>query len=121
MLIKALPICLLAAVVWSQVPRETPFACNLNALTVEERKKYLQLSKTLFAAVEERRELQDGFEFRLASSISWAMAAEWVGFESRCCPFFDFQLEQKREKGPLSLRLTGRRGVKDFIKEEFRF
>jgi hypothetical protein len=33
--------------------------------------------------------------------------------------FFDLRLEQTREHGPLWLRLTGRDGVKQFIREEF--
>ena len=100
---------------------ETPFACNLKAMNTEERKRYDRLSKVLFEAVEERRELPDGYAFRLANSISLSNAAEWADLESKCCPFFDFQLERRREQGPLWLRLTGRPGVKQFIREEFRF
>ena len=35
------------------------------------------------------------------------------------CPFFDIDLRFDREDGPLWLRLTGRPGTKEFIKEEF--
>ena len=101
--------------------KETPFACNLKAINAEERKRYDQLSRALFEAVEERRELPDGFAFRLAKSISLSNAAEWAELESKCCPFFDFRLERQREQGPLWLHLTGRPGVKQFIREEFRF
>ena len=100
---------------------ETPFACNLKAINVEQRKQYDRLSKALFGAVEERRELQDGFAFRLANSVSLPDAAAWADLESKCCPFFDFQLERGREQGALWLRLTGRPGVKQFIRDEFRF
>ena len=43
----------------------------------------------------------------------------WVGLERRCCSFFRFQLEFGGEAGPVTLRLTGREGVKDFIRSEF--
>ena len=99
----------------------TPFACNLKAISPEERKRYDKLSTMLFTSVEERRELPDGYAFRLASAVSMASAAEWMDLESKCCPFFDFHLEREREHGAVWMRLTGRQGVKQFIREEFRF
>ena len=108
-----LPCCLLAA--------DSPFACNLKAIGPEQRKHHEQHTVALFSAIEERHELKDGYEFRMASSVTLPDAAEWVELESKCCPFFDFQLERRREGGPLWLRLTGRTGVKQFIREEFRF
>jgi len=39
--------------------------------------------------------------------------------ERRCCPFFDLSLRLDREGGPMWLELTGREGVKEFIKAEF--
>jgi len=36
-----------------------------------------------------------------------------------CCPFFDIDLRVEKEGGPLWLRLTGREGVKQFIKADF--
>src|SRR2546425_1194190 len=100
--------------------KESPFACNLKAMNSEERKRYDQISKQLLESVEERRELPDGYALRLGKSISIATAAEWTDLESKCCPFFDFQLERRREHGPLWLKLTGRPGVKQFIREEFK-
>jgi hypothetical protein len=100
---------------------ESPFACNLKAINSEERKRYERLSLMLFEGVTEKRELPDGYAFRLAAAVSMANAAEWADLESKCCPFFDFQLVKEREQGPLWLRLTGRPGVKEFIREEFRF
>ena len=39
--------------------------------------------------------------------------------ERKCCPFFDFGIEVARESGPVWLRLSGRRGVKDFLSQAF--
>ena len=44
------------------------------------------------------------------------MLAEWIDQERRCCPFFDIDLRVEREGGPLSMRLTGRPGTKEFIR-----
>jgi hypothetical protein len=38
--------------------------------------------------------------------------------ERLCCPFFEISLRFERDGGPLWLRLTGREGIKDFIKAE---
>ena len=45
--------------------------------------------------------------------------AEWVGAESKCCPFFDFHIDVEREGKLLCLRLTGEEGIKAFIRAEF--
>ncbi len=96
------------------------FACNAKALSQPERARYQDLTQRLFAAVQENRELSDGYGFRLPPGELIAVA-EWVGLERRCCPFFTFTLEQTRDGGPLWLRVTGPAGVKAFIREEFQF
>ena len=48
-----------------------------------------------------------------------AELAEWVGAESKCCPFFDFHIDVEREGKLLCLRLTGEEGIKAFIRAEF--
>jgi len=99
---------------------ETPFACNVKAMTSAERERYDRLRRLLFTSVKERRELANGFAFRLGGSVSMAHAAEWMELESKCCPFFDLHLESQRERGAVWMRVTGRDGVKQFIREEFR-
>ena len=99
---------------------QTPFFCNLNALTAAERGEHQQLAKRLLESIVETRELADGYAFTLdGARVSIGDLATWTDFERRCCPFFDFTLELRRENGPVTLRLTGREGVKEFIKAEF--
>jgi len=93
------------------------FACNMNALTTDERCRYQELSRTLLTAVEGKRELRNGYGFRLPPSALMT-AAEWVSLERKCCPFFAFEIEQPKDQGPLWLRITGSDGVKAFIEEE---
>jgi len=66
------------------------------------------------------RELPDGYEFQFpADNKTYQVLTEWAFQERLCCPFFDIDLRLDRENGPLWLRLTGRPGTKEFIKEEF--
>jgi hypothetical protein len=99
---------------------ETPFFCNLKALTGAERTEHQQATKHLLASVQETRELPNGYAFTVdGSRVSIKDLATFVDFERRCCPFFDFHLEWRRENGPVTLQLTGREGVKEFIRAEF--
>ena len=47
------------------------------------------------------------------------LVSEWVAGEQLCCPFFDIDVHLEREHGRLWLRLTGREGVKQFIRADF--
>ena len=100
---------------------ETPFACSLEkSLTKEQREHKKQLSQKMESARIETKELPNGYVFRFRpEAVSFAEVAEWVATERACCPFFDLAIEADRENGPLSLRITGREGVKHFIQMEF--
>ncbi|HLX38618.1 MAG TPA: hypothetical protein VKR29_12490 [Candidatus Binataceae bacterium] len=95
------------------------FVCNLGVMNNEERERYGALSRKLFTASEHRRELDNGYAFRLApQKISLLEVAEWIGFERRCCPFFNLQIEAEPNAGPVWLRMTGADGIKEFIRAE---
>jgi len=115
---------LLASVLLALVPlgsagAREPFACNMSALTTSQRVRHQELSRALLAAVQEKKELPAGYAFRLPPD-KLVTAAEWVSYERKCCPFFTFAIEQSRDEGPLWLRVTGSRGIKEFIRAEFR-
>lgn len=97
---------------------ESPFACDRLALDPEARKRHFdELGPALRSMRITVRELPDGYEFQFPSDPkSIAMVAEWAAGERLCCPFFDIQLRMEPEGGPFWLRLTGRKGTKDFIK-----
>jgi hypothetical protein len=100
--------------------KESPFACNVSALNVGERLRWLALLEKLKDSIQAVRELPDGFEFRFpAESAMVKELAEFVTYERLCCPFFGFEMVVQREGGPLWLRLKGREGVKEFIRAEF--
>lgn len=100
---------------------ESPFACDRAALTPVARHRHFdELSPALRGRKKAVRELRDGYEFEFPSdTATYQLVAEWVGGERLCCPFFDIDVHQEREHGNLWLRLTGREGVKEFIRGDF--
>jgi len=92
-------------------------ACNMKALTSEQRTQHLALSVRLLK-VAKRTELKDGYLFTVdREKVSVAELAEWVANESRCCPAVDYHLELPAS-GPLTLRLDGGVDVKEFLAAE---
>ena len=93
------------------------FSCDMRAMTSEQRAEHAQLARAVFAAVTEQRELPNGYAFRLAAD-RWLDAARWADLERRCCPFFAFELTAAADRGAMWLRVTGKKGVKEFMKAE---
>ena len=100
---------------------ESPFACNAFALSPELRKRHFEeLGPALLKLKKSMHELPDGYELELPTdNKTYQLLTEWAFQERLCCPFFDIDLRFDREGGPLWLRLTGRPGTKEFIKDEF--
>jgi uncharacterized damage-inducible protein DinB len=94
--------------------------CNIAALTPAARKEHAAVTLKLFAAVIQRLDTPDGFAFRLdPNRVAIAEVREWVDKESKCCPFIDFAVDPGSDGGPITLRLGGGKGVKEFIATEF--
>jgi len=93
------------------------FTCNLESMTKAERVRHSALAAELFAAVQERRELANGYALRLPAE-RWLAAARWADLERKCCPFFAFELDAAPGHGPLWFKITGGPGVKAFMKDE---
>ena len=100
---------------------ESPLACDRNGLAAAERKRHFdELGPRLRALRKGTRELADGYEFAFPSDReTFALLTEWMIQERACCPFFDLGLRLEREGGPMWLRVTGREGVKEFIRADF--
>jgi hypothetical protein len=105
----------------SQAEHVSAFACNAFALSPEARKRHFEeVGPALLKLKKSIRELPDGYELEFpADNKTYQLLTEWAFQERLCCPFFDIALRFDRENGPLWLRLTGRPGTKEFIKEEF--
>ena len=100
-------------------PRKSPFACDMNAIEPARRGQHVATIGALFSAVDDVRELPNGYAFRLRNESDVLLkAAEFVSLERLCCPFFGFALEVEPEGGAVWLSLMGREGVKPFIASE---
>jgi hypothetical protein len=100
-------------------PQESSFACDMSAIPPSERGRHIAAIEEIFGAAQEIRELPDGYSFRLANETSLLMkAVDFIAKERLCCPFFGFALRIEPEGGALWLSLTGREGVKPFIRAE---
>ncbi len=99
----------------------SPFACDRSALTPEQRKHHFdELGPQLRSKVKSVHELKDGYEFEFTPDFpTIQLVAEWAAGERLCCPFFDIDIKMEREHGTFWLRLTGREGVKQFIRVDF--
>jgi hypothetical protein len=98
---------------------DVPLACNLKAISASERPRYNDLVKRLRVAVQDRRELPDGYAYKLdTKKITLPEVAEWITMERLCCPFLTFQLDVKGS-GDSQLTLRGPAGAKSILREEF--
>ena len=91
----------------------------MDAIDPGKRESHLDTARYLFSHVNEIREIPDGYAFRLSndSDVLLGLAA-FINLERLCCPFFGFNIEVEPEGGPVWLKLTGREGVKPFIRAE---
>lgn len=97
--------------------RDRDVACRLPA--EEQDRQWENVASEVFAAVEETRELKDGYAFRFPSNDNRVRTlTEYVLFERGCCPFFRFELALEPYGGPAWLRLRGGRDVKRFVREK---
>ena len=99
--------------------QETEFACNLTVLDEQEREQFSTVTEAIFAAVQEMRELGNGFAFRFLNQPGQLVQiARFIERESQCCPFLQFKLEVESTGGPVWLQVSGAEGVKDFLRAE---
>ncbi len=99
---------------------EGKFYCNMNALNGAERAAHKELTDRLIAARRRIVETEKGYEFQFSpADVTIAELASWVDAEGKCCPFFNFHIDQEREGKLLCLSLTGAPGIKAFIRMEF--
>ncbi|MGC2696645.1 MAG: hypothetical protein WA738_12740 [Candidatus Angelobacter sp.] len=96
----------------------SPFACDMTALSSEQRSCHQELGKLLRSALCVIEELPDGyeFEFSLQPAIYDALT-QITPLEHACCPFFTINIRLDHNK--LYWQLTGSEGVKTFIRMEF--
>ena len=93
-----------------------PIACNLKALTSEQRKQLEQLGEHVISAITASRELKDGYAFSVDPQKASLMdVAQWLEVWRRCCPFYEFQIDFYAADASIWLSVKGRPGVKEYI------
>ena len=98
----------------------SPFFCDMSVMKPEERKAHQEIGRKIFHAVQQIKELRNGYALRLSADSSMlTMVAQFIEKERLCCPFMKFTVEVEEEHGPLWMNITGRKGAKEFIREEF--
>jgi hypothetical protein len=99
---------------------ESELTCNINGIPPQDRARYGRLVEVLRRAIQERRELPDGYAFQMdTKQFDTDQLVEWIKLERQCCPFFGFEVHWDRKNGPVWFHLTGPEGVKEFILDEF--
>jgi hypothetical protein len=100
---------------------EVVIACDPFAISMEENRRWLErVGPQLYGAVQEIRELPDGYAFRLPTEPEMLrLTAEDISYERLCCPFVRYTLEVEPHHGPFWLRMTGGDGVKAFLRMAF--
>lgn len=104
---------------------ETPFVCNLNAMTADQRARYeallAHLRESLIGMDLIDMPTREGVLFHLPNDDAlWLAAAEFALLERLCCPFLDFELRLSAA-GTLTFQLSGRHGVGEFLRHELGF
>lgn len=119
-IVPVLGVLTLSSGLSAEPTRESPFVCDSLAMTAEQRtRQSKELGPALRSALKDVKELPDGYEFQLPPDLkTLQIAAEWAMNERLCCPFLDIELQLQREGGPLLMRLSGRKGTKEFIEAD---
>jgi hypothetical protein len=96
-----------------------PFFCDMTALSSAQRERHHELAVLLQFSLATIHELRDGYEFEFPwASETYGALAEITPLEHACCPFFDISIRIESERNKLFWRLTGREGIKLFIRAE---
>ena len=89
--------------------------CRLDIFDGPEKLRYQALREAMKPAVEEIRELAEGYAARLRPDPAlFRQVAEWITLERCCCPFLGLGLNWS-EGDAVWLSLTGGPGVKAFL------
>jgi len=96
----------------------TPIACSLTTAELGHREATLLVQ--FRSAVIETGELQEGYAFRVAGDgDSIRLIADLMVAERECCPFLTFEVAALPNLGPVTVRIIGPAGTKQFLRTVF--
>jgi hypothetical protein len=100
----------------------SPIACDLRALDEAQRRRRAELAERLQSSVREIISNAEGYSLRLAWNDKILLeVAEFISLKRRCCPFLNFQIGLGEGDDAITVSLSGRDGVKEFLAGEFGF
>ena len=103
----------------SALSQDLPIACNPGAFDAEERERWKALGTRLIRGAHAQCDLPNGYAFELERTPETLRdLAQFVEFESRCCPFVDFTIRVPSAGRGVVLEMTGREGVKAMLGAE---
>ena len=95
---------------------DIPIVCNLDAIDSGERTAHADSWDLLQASCLGNSEEAEAVVFRYPARAELLEAAgDWIGRESQCCGFFDFDLSLAAGGEEFTIRLGGGSRVKEFI------
>jgi hypothetical protein len=99
-------------------PESRPIACDMTALSRDERQRYDLLRSRVLGAIESVTPTVQSFQLRLGSAVTAQDVVEWMALKHQCCPFLTTAITI-RPDGTRWVELGGSAAIKDFLREEF--
>jgi hypothetical protein len=91
-----------------------PIACSLTSAELREREATLLAQ--FRAAIIKTEKLQDGYAFHIpGDGERIRQVAELIVAERECCPFLVFEVSALPNMGPMTVRVSGPAGTKEFL------
>ena len=98
---------------------DAKYFCDLTALNSEERKRYREFESLLPNKIKSMSEQDNGYTLSFSMTPeNFTLVAEFITYESRCCPFLSFSLNTASGEQMSTLRITGELDAKPFIAAE---
>lgn len=94
-----------------------PIACDMTALTADERRRYDELRSRLTKGITRVESTATSFRLQIGDAVPLADIAEWLGLERRCCPFLTITIAAQPDDR-VWVELGGSAAIKEFLREE---
>jgi hypothetical protein len=102
------------------LPGHLPVACDLGALSPEERAREAELLTEMKAVLGEPEETEKGFLFAVPQDPALVgRLGELLALERLCCPFLGFDLAVPAGRGRVTLHIHGDPAARSFIRSVF--
>src|SRR5688572_13817364 len=92
-------------------------ACTPDNVPTDQRARWMEVGMQVYGAVEEVRELSDGYAMRLPNDAATLIkTAEYVSLDRMCCQFVQWSIVVDPNHGPVWLHVAGSEGAKEYLR-----